>query len=276
MFNQNRIYRIFRLINLLKSAPIKSIKRIANSLEISERSTYRYLELLSDAGFNIQKDSSNKYWIDDNKIPSFTKEEIDLINQSISSNSNKNPLVKSIRLKLNNMGEVNQFSSLIVENHHAKIVSIINESIDLKQQVILIKYQSASSETVSDRLIEPITFSDNYDSFSAFELESQTIKSFKVERIGNVELLNTKFECEQLHVVVDRDIFGFNGAGKSFDIKLELSMRAMLWLKDDYPISVDYISQISDDKWILMTKVYSMEPVHRLIRSMPEDIISIN
>lgn len=275
MFNQNRIYRIFRLINLLKSAPIKSIKRIANSLEISERSTYRYLELLSDAGFNIQKDSSNKYWIDDDKIPSFTKEEIDLINKSISSNNKKNPLVKSIRLKLNNMGEINQFSSLVVENHHSKVVSIINESIDLKKQVILIKYQSASSETVSDRLVEPITFSDDYESFSAFELESQTIKSFKVERIGNVELLNTRFEYEQLHEDVDRDIFGFNGAGKSYDIKLELSMRAMLWLKDDYPNSVEYISHISDNKWILVTKVYSLEPVHRLIRSMPEEILLI-
>lgn len=264
------------MINLLKSAPIKSIKRIANSLEISERSTYRYLELLSDAGFNIQKDSSNKYWIDDDKIPSFTKEEIDLINKSISSNNKKNSLVKSIRLKLNNMGEVNQFSSLIVENHLANVVAIINESIDLKQQVVLTKYQSASSETVSDRLVEPISFSDSYDSFSAFELESQTIKSFKVERVGNIEILNTKFEFEQLHEIVDSDIFGFNSAGKSYDIKLELSMRAMLWLKDDYPNSADYISQISDDKWVLLTKVYNMEPVHRLIRSMPEDIISIN
>ncbi len=263
------------MINLLKSAPIKSIKRIANSLEISERSTYRYLELLSDAGFNIQKDSTNKYWIEGDKLPTFTKEEIDLINKSISSNSNKNPLVKSIRLKLSNMGEVNQFSSFIVENHRSKVVSIINESIDLKQQVILIKYQSASSETVSNRLVEPISFSNNYESFSAFELESQTIKSFKVERIGSVELLNYKFEFEQLHEDVDRDIVGFNGASKSYDIKLELSMRAMLWLKDDYPNSSDYISQISEDKWILMTKVYSMEPVHRLIRSMPNEILLI-
>jgi hypothetical protein len=49
-----------------------------------------------------------------------------------------------------------------------------------------------------------------------------------------------------------------------------------LWLKDDYPLSVSFMKEVEDGKWILEVEVFSMEPVNRIIRSMPDDIISIN
>ena len=63
MFNQNRIYRLFQLINYLKARPAKSIRSIETFLDTSERTIYRYLELLKDLGFNIEKDSNNKLFI---------------------------------------------------------------------------------------------------------------------------------------------------------------------------------------------------------------------
>ena len=50
MFNQNRIYRLFQLINYLKARPAKSIRSIETFLDTSERTIYRYLELLKDLG----------------------------------------------------------------------------------------------------------------------------------------------------------------------------------------------------------------------------------
>ncbi len=55
MFNQNRIYRLFQLINYLKSRPAKSIQSIINYLNTSERTVYRYVELLKDLGFSVEK-----------------------------------------------------------------------------------------------------------------------------------------------------------------------------------------------------------------------------
>ena len=156
------------------------------------------------------------------------------------------------------------------------IVLGFERTMETKSQVILSKYQSASTESVSDRLVEPVGFSSNFESITAFEIESGLNKFFKIERIGDVHILNNPFEFEGKHESLVSDIFGFNDTGEGHHIKLQLSMRAMLWLKDDYPSSINFIKEVENGHWILETEVFSMQPVNRIIRSMPDDIISIN
>ena len=276
MYNQNRIFRVLRLINLLKSSPSKSIKRLAESIEISERSLYRYLELLEEVGFEINKDSSNRYFLNQDHIESFTKEEAELISKSISSNQKNNPLVKSIRTKLVLLDEMNVASNEIVASHYSKVISLLKDAIETKSQVILSKYQSASTESVSDRLVEPVGFSSNFDSITAFEIESGINKFFKIERIGDVHILDNQFKHVDKHESLVSDIFGFNDTGDRHHVRLQLSMRAMLWLRDDYPSSINFIKEDEDGHWILEVEVFNMEPVNRIIRSMPDDILLIN
>jgi predicted DNA-binding transcriptional regulator YafY len=234
------------------------------------------LELLEEVGFEIQKDSSNRYFLNQDHIESFTKEEAELISKSISSNQKNNPLVKSIRKKLVLLDEMNVASNEIVASHYSKVISKLQEAIETKSQIILSKYQSASTESVTDRLVEPVSFSTNFDSITAFEIESGLNKFFKIERIGDVQILDRPFEYADKHESLESDIFGFNDTGESHHIRLHLSMRAMLWLRDDYPSSINFIKEDEVGQWILEVEVFSMEPVNRIIRSMPEDIISIN
>ena len=56
MFNQNRIFRVFELINFLKAKPSKGMKTLVSLLDISERSVYRYLDLLAELGIIVLKD----------------------------------------------------------------------------------------------------------------------------------------------------------------------------------------------------------------------------
>jgi predicted DNA-binding transcriptional regulator YafY len=234
------------------------------------------MEILVEVGFEIQKDSSNRYFLNHDHIESFTKEEAELISQSISPNQKNNPLVKSIRTKLVLLDEMNVASNEIVASHYSKIISLLKEAIETKSQVVLLKYQSASTESVTDRLVEPVSFSSNFDSITAFEIESGLNKFFKIERIGDVHILNNSFEFESKHESLVSDIFGFNDNGVRHHVRLQLSMRAMLWLKDDYPQSNNFLSEVEGGQWLLDTYIFNMEPVHRIIRSMPEDIISIN
>jgi proteasome accessory factor C len=245
-------------------------------MEVSERSLYRYMELLVEVGFLVQKDSSNRYYLNHDQIESFTKEEAELISQSISSNKKNNPLVKSIRTKLVLLDEMNVASNEIVASHYSKVISKLQEAIETKSQIILSKYQSASTESVTDRLVEPVSFSTNFDSITAFEIESGLNKFFKIERIGDVHILNNPFEFEGKHESLASDIFGFNYTGEKHHVRLQLSMRAMLWLKDDYPQSNNFLTEVEGGQWLLDTYIFNMEPVNRIIRSMPDDIISIN
>ena len=52
-----------------------------------------------------------------------------------------------------------------------------------------------------------------------------------------------------------------------------MSMRAMLWLKDDYPETLPFIQEDAGGNWLLAVEVNSMDPVNRIVRSMPGEII---
>jgi len=98
MFNQNRIYRLFQLINYLKAKPAKTVRSIETFLDTSERTVYRYLDLLKDLGFSIEKDSNNKIFIassDIDLIP-FTPQEADYLKKLILSTGKKNQLAQSV------------------------------------------------------------------------------------------------------------------------------------------------------------------------------------
>ena len=109
MFNQNRIYRLFQLINYLKARPAKTVRSIETFLDTSERTVYRYLDLLKDLGFNIEKDSNNKIFIsvssDIDLIP-FTPQEADYLKKLILSSGKKNQLAQSVLQKVQQSSEI--------------------------------------------------------------------------------------------------------------------------------------------------------------------------
>jgi proteasome accessory factor C len=277
MHNQNRILRVFKLITLLKTFPTKTIKRLASSLEISERSCYRYMDLLTELGFEVGKDDHNKFFLKaDQIVEPFTKEESHLIQEVLTVSVKNNPLVASIKAKLPSLEESNILANNIVNGHLSKLVSQINESILNKTQINIIKYQSASSESITDRLVEPIGFTSNYQYLCAFEVESKQNKYFKIERMGSIENLEEIAKFQEQHKLLNPDVFGFNDSGEKFPIKLKLSMRAMLWLKDDYPETAPFIKEDSDGNWFLTVEVNSIDPVNRIIRSMPGEVENSN
>ena len=273
MFNQNRILRVFKLITLLKTFPAKSIKRLASTLEISERSCYRYMDLLDELGFEVTKDENNKFSLKaDQIVDPFTKEESHLIQEVLTVSVKNNPLVTSIKSKLPSLEESNILAKNIVNGHLSKLVSQINEAILNKTQIKIYKYQSANTESVSDRIVEPIGFTDNYQYLCAFELDSKQNKYFKLERMGTIENLVEIAKFKEMHKLLNPDVFGFNDSGEKFSVKLKMSMRAMLFLKDDYPETADFLTEQKDGSWMLNVEVNSLDPVHRVIRGLPEEI----
>ena len=273
MHNQHRLLRVFKLITLLKTFPAKSIKRLSQSLEISERSCYRYMDLLTELGFEVGKDDHNKFFLQaDQIVEPFTKEESHLIHEVLTVAVKNNPLVDSIKSKLPSLEESNILATNIVNGHLSKLVSQINEAISSKTQIIINKYQSASSESITDRLVEPIGFTSNYQYLCAFEVESQQNKYFKLERMGAIENLSEIVKFQEQHKLLNPDVFGFNDSGEKFSIKLKLSMRAMLFLKDDYPATADFLTEQKDGSWLLNVEVNSMEPVERIVRGMPGEV----
>jgi predicted DNA-binding transcriptional regulator YafY len=214
----------------------------------------------------VKKDDHNKFSLPaDQVVEPFTKEESHLIQEVLSVSVKNNPLVASITSKLPSLEESNILATNIVHGHLAKLVAKINDAITHQTQLLIQRYQSANTESISDRLVEPIGFTANYQYLCAFEVESKQNKYFKLERMGSIEILTEIVKFKELHQLLNPDVFGFS-------VKLKLSMRAMLFLKDDYPATADFLTEQKDGSWLLNVEVNSMEPVERIVRGMPGEV----
>jgi predicted DNA-binding transcriptional regulator YafY len=151
-------------------------------------------------------------------------------------------------------------------------VETLSVAIMESRQVMLRDYTSANSLTVSDRLVEPMCFTENYEAISAFEVKSKQNKYFNIERIGSVEVLETPMKYEPQHEFYRPDIFGFQGKAMNKEIEIEMNLRACLVLKEEFPMSIPFIQESSqEDHYLLKAKVQSYLAPGRFVLGLPKD-----
>lgn len=277
MLNQHKILRVLQLISLLKRQPSKSIKFIAGILESTDRTVYRYLDLVKELGFDLQRDSHNRFYIvsnENNETLEFSNEEASLLKELLLSSGKKSNLKDALLRKIYLKSEIVIQGNHLLNAHLGKIVSDISKAINENKQVVLKKYQSANSNTITDRLVEPISFTDNYTSLCAFEVETAKNKYFNIERITEVEVLQKQNEFEGQHQLDTPDAFGFTALnGLPFDIDIRLNLRAFVILKQEYPMVVPFVKQEAKTSYYrLKTSINNPKPVVRFILGLLDDV----
>jgi predicted DNA-binding transcriptional regulator YafY len=280
MRNQNKILRVFQLINLLKSHPPKSICHLADVLESTERTLYRYFNLLEELGFELKRDELNRVFISADKPSeeiSFTREEIVFLKKLLQSVGKKVKIKDSIIGKLLVHSDVQIGTKLALNAHLGKIVETINRGIETRRQVVLRKYHSLHTNSISDRIVEPISFTENYSAIIAFEVASKQNKIYNIDRIIAVEITRHPFRNGKLHHIAELDSFGFAKGNHEYPIELQLSMRAALLLKEEYPRSTDGIRAIQGKGlYTFKTVVYDLRPVARFIMGLSHEVNIVN
>jgi len=277
MFNQNRIFRVFELINFLKAKPSKSMKTLVSLLDISERSVYRYLDLLAELGITVIKDEGGRYYlpahVDLLALP-FTDQEVDFLIKLVQSAGNQHQLSHSVLQKIQHLSITSVGAENLFKAHLSQLIFNLYEAITQKQQVILKNYYSASSQVVSDRLVEPIAFTPNYESLVAYEIKTGENKYFKVERISDVKQTKVKFKFEENHKYYEPDIFGFQGTSMDKTIELDMSMRAYLILKEEFPLSKPFVEEMyGTGRFHFKAKVQSFLAPSRFVKGLEKDVV---
>ena len=277
MLNQHKILRVLQLISLLKKEPSKSIKFIAGILESTDRTVYRYLDLVKELGFDLQRDSHNRFFIvseENSETIDFTNEEASLLRELLLSSGTKSNLKDALLRKIYLKSEIVIQGNHLLNAHLGKIVSDLSKAITEHKQVILKKYQSANSNTITDRLVEPISFTDNYTSLCAFEVETAKNKFFNIERITEVEVLKKQNEFENQHQLDAPDAFGFTALnGLPFEIDIKLNLRAYVLLKQEYPLVVPFIKQEpKTGNYRLKMRINNPKPVVRFVLGLLDDV----
>jgi proteasome accessory factor C len=271
-----RLMRLFQIIAVLKSGHW-TIAQLAERFDTSQRTIYRYIHLLEEVDFLIEKDFQNRYFIitsDDEPTQTlFSIEETKWIKKLIQSGTDDNPLKNTLLKKLALNSELDSVPRLFVKARLSKVVDELSLSIKNKQQVVLKNYHSANSNEVRDRLVEPIHFGDNYHSVMALDTQDKVCKQFKLDRIGEIIQLGKAYEFENLHKKTNTDIFGFTGDGDIW-VTLKLGMRAYLLLREEFPLAIPYLEK-REDHYIFHGPVANFEGIGRFTLGLIDDISEI-
>ena len=251
---------------------------LADLLEITERSIYRYIRSFKDNGFVLEKRNPNihkllKMPLDEIKLDELiqiSSEEAFILHTLLLSITGGSQIHINLEQKLAALFDATSITEIIGKKTAAENVRILKKAIDEKECVELIDYESGHTMKVSDRIVEPYGFSTNYADVYAYEPASGICKTFKITRIGWVRPIGTEWEFEEKHEVIDPDCFRMNGK-ESIPVTLRMTLMAKNLLIEEYPLSMRDISY-KDGYWLLNTVVKDLAGVGRFYLGLSDQI----
>ncbi len=277
--DQPKIERVLRLMKMMTSGNRYTVEELAERLNTSYRSIYRYIDTFKEIGFVVHKEEGavyrlgkeSRYFKDISQLIHFTDEEAHIVNQLIGALDDTNTLKQNLRRKLSSVYNCTSLANSIVKGKNAENVNRIIEAIEQHHQVILRDYSSSHTGSKRDRLVEPISFTTNYVQIWCYDLSDNKTKLFNTARIGEVEILESEWQHEAEHQCGHIDIFRTMG----FELKrvqLRLGVMAHNLLTEEYPLSERDLSQIDDNHWLLDTEVCNYAGIGRFVMGLAEDI----
>lgn len=264
MLNQHKILRVLQLIGFLQENQHKSVPQLASFLETTERTVYRYLDLLRECGFNLHKDTHQRFYIEKEHSDGvhFSNEEAQFLKELVLTAGKRSKLKDSVLSKIYLGSELPMVATHLLHAKNSLIVERLTKAMMNKEQVILKKYQSINSESISDRTVEPFGFTENYQTVMAYEPSSKKNKTFNIDRMASVAFTGLSFQFEAQHEQQITDVFGFAYSGKKYPIKLELSFKQFLLMKDQYPLIAPFVKyQSGIDTYVLEVEVNDLRVV---------------
>lgn len=275
--DQPKLERMLRLMKMLTANVEYSVDDLAERLDMSRRTIYRYIDTFREAGFVIKKsgnyirlDKESPYFKDISQLVHFTEEEAVILRRAIESIDDTNLLKQNLKHKLYSVYDSRTLADTVVKGRNAGNVHALIDAIERRRQVILRNYQSAN--TRRDRRVEPFSFTTNYVNVWCFDEESKQCKVFKTARIAGVEVLDEEWQYESEHREGFMDIFRMIGEHKT-RIRIELGRLAYNLLIEEYPLSEKYLTPQPDGQhWMLDTEVANMQGVARFVIGLLDDI----
>lgn len=276
--DQTKITKLLRLMKLLTGNVSRTIDQLAAEMGITSRTIYRYIDTIREAGFVVNKLYGNVYAMgkvgrglsDFNKLIYFTEEEAYIVAKMINGIDNNNVLKRDLQRKLASIYDSTSIANFIDNIATAANVEALADAIKRRKQVVLKHYESAHSDEAKDRRVEPIEFTTNMIDIWAYDVENADNRMFKVARIQEVEVTDHDWAFKSMHKVQRPDLFRMTGSLNEI-ISLQLDTRAKSLLLEEFPLAEKELRR-ENGKWILTTRINSLEGVTRFILGLAADI----
>ena len=276
--DQPKIEKIFNLIRMMSGKKTFTVGELAEKMDTSYRSIYRYIDTFRSAGFVVEKIQGSTYRIvkmpssfkNFDKLVYFTEEEAAVINSLIENLEETNSFKTTLRKKLSAIYDRTDILNATPKHPTAIKLFALNDAMHKKKRVVLKSYESAHSGTVLDRTVEPYRYTEGCMAIWAYDVENKDCRIFKVSRIGKVQITDIDWQNESEHRDGFVDAFRMAGTER-YRVRLELSLRAKNLLTEEFPLAVKDI-RMENDKWIYEGDVTHMAGIGRFVIGLIRDI----
>ena len=277
--DQPKIERVLRLMTLMSGNVEYTVDELADKLDTSYRSIYRYIDTFKGCGFAVEKIHGNIYRLakmsprypDLDKLVYFSEEEACLVNHLIDRLDPTNALKTGLQRKLAAIYSSTSIADYIDKRSNAANVEALSRAVREKKAVRLVRYESGHSGQIRDRRVEPFAFTTNFIDVWAYDLEDGRNKIFKISRMEEVEVLeDVPWTQETAHERLGMDVFRMAGR-VAFRVRLRLSMKAKNLLTEEYPLAERDLTP-DGEGWILDTGICAVAGVGRFVSGLAGEI----
>lgn len=274
MAAQEKMRRLLKMLVLLSTGVRRSKQELSRHMGLSIRTIERYINTFRGAGFvvdnldgcyQIEKNTGNGRSISDLLV--FSEEEALILNKAIHAIDDNNIIKQNLTAKLYALYDKDWIRRVIIHRQNSENVHTLFMAIQYKKQVILKHYHSANSDKISDRVVEPFSFTTNFMNIWCYEPATKQNRMFKTARIGKVEMLENDWLNESRHKEGFTDVFRMS-SNERLKVKLHLSLRAAHLLTEEYPLAANFISE-TENVFLFETDVCTYDGVGRFVLGLP-------
>lgn len=246
----NKLKRALDLISMLANRAY-TLEEICLHTDLKPRTVYRMFQSFKACGFIIDKEGAyfrispqslffrrvgDRIYFSENEAITVWK-----LLQSVRQN--RTPEVKALQYKLDRLHDFGILSTSEVDERMGQNLATIYQAIKEERIVCIHDYLSTHSQQRDRRIVEPFQFLQTNNDVRCYELSSGQCKTFRVSRMGRVELIDLKWSHPQQHEYVYTDAFGFSGK-EQIPVTLRLDSMAAQILIEEFPAATTALSRL--------------------------------
>lgn len=273
----NKYGRELDLILLLTENASYTAQQMADRLGITRRNLYYYFDYLRDCGFRLIKsgtcyrlDRSTQFFRRLHENIALSEDEAAYICRRLEAEDSRDGTAQNIRQKLTRAFDLPGDANPELLRRVNTCLATLREAIRCQQMVCIHDYSSPHSHTVADRIVEPFIIMNDGRDVRCHEIRSHLNKTFKLSRMGSVEIIDVPWAFADRHKQVYTDIFMFAGEDR-YRVDLSLGQLSRNLMVEEYPQSEPHITP-DGERWRMSVDVVSFLGIGRFVMGLYDDI----
>lgn len=269
------------LLILMNTSRLWKKEELAEKLEVSIRTIERYVNKLKTVGFifvesrgRVQLQQYTTLYNELSRMVYFNEEDAATLYNALEAIDTNSEYKNNLRNKLATLYSSKSIREKIIKLQSSQKVQLVMMAIEERKRVILKNYSSPSSNTKTDRLVEPYQMTDGNKQVWCWEIESGKNKVFNISRIEEVQILKEHWKSTVCHQAGFTDAFRMISInGHTIHITLKLNQMAYNLMIEEYPLTEKDITQTSETEWTYDGEVSSMKGIGRFVIGLADCII---